>query len=256
MLQKYVRYFWSAENDGSAGLHQEINTIVDDSSGIIIQHHNGHSSFLDENKERVKTALAYGKRTHPTKSISDMPFSATGVNFTSQGIRMIFGINPMALTNTLVGLDDIKGKYVAEQLMDQRNHTGRIRVLSSFISRQAKTAKEEDKLVQHCSSLIKAGAFNMRIAHLANSYGISERQLERRFKEAIGLPPKLFMRMMKFQHALKQIAGGTSKNFCDIAYEFSYSDQSRLISDFREFTNYTPRQIRLNLQRILLLNEE
>jgi AraC-like DNA-binding protein len=255
MLQKYVRYFWSAENDGSGGMQQEINTIVDDSSGLIIQHHNGHSSFLDENKERIKIALAYGKRTSSTKTMSDMPFSATGANFTSQGIKMILGMDTMELTDTLVGLEDIQAKYVVEKLMDQRDHMGRIRVLTSFITRQAKTAKEEDKLVQHCCATIKAGAFNMRIAHLANTYGISERQLERRFHQAIGLPPKLFMRMMKFQYALKRIAEGKSKNCCDIAYEFGYSDQSRLISDFKEFTNHTPRQLLQNMPKILVLNE-
>ena len=110
-------------------------------------------------------------------------------------------------------------------------------------------------MVLNCCARIRAGSFNVHVSHLSKGYGISERQLERRFKQTVGLSPKLFMRITKFQKAMTGIMSGNYKNFSEIVYDLGYSDQSRFISDIKEFTNYTPKQILQNMKRILLLDE-
>ena len=77
------------------------------------------------------------------------------------------------------------------------------------------------------------------IENLAERVGWSTRQLQRRFKSAVGISPKLFSRMRRFQRvfcAMENVATG----WANAAVDSGYYDQAHLIRDFRDFTGQTP----------------
>ena len=69
--------------------------------------------------------------------------------------------------------------------------------------------------------------------------GISQRQLERTFKEYAGFSPKTFARILRFQSATNHY-GTTKKTLTEIALDCGYYDQSHFIHDFSQFSGYTP----------------
>jgi len=69
---------------------------------------------------------------------------------------------------------------------------------------------------------------------------MTERSLERRFKQAIGISPKLFGRICRFQVSLNQLRKDNYDKLSDIAYENGYADQSHFIRSFREFAGVSP----------------
>jgi AraC-like DNA-binding protein len=76
---------------------------------------------------------------------------------------------------------------------------------------------------------------------------LSARQLERRFRHATGIPPKLFGRMRRFQrvfHALESPDGRWAESpygrWADVALRCGYYDQAHLIRDFRQFAGKPP----------------
>ena len=145
VLKPYVRYFWTVDCDGTNCFRQEVNTVVDDSSGIVFHHHNGRSCFLNEDNDRVKVGLLYGKRTTPSKSISDIPFSATGINFSSQSIRLLFGIDANELTDKMIDLDNLDEGNIVDQLMNQNCQTDRIKLLTNFLISKINNKHEIDR---------------------------------------------------------------------------------------------------------------
>src|SRR6185436_21146188 len=76
-------------------------------------------------------------------------------------------------------------------------------------------------------------------ASVARWLGISTRQLERRFKDRVGISPKLFSRMQRFQRVFRAIGGGRP-DWARVAVECGYHDQAHLIRDFRDFAGETP----------------
>jgi AraC-like DNA-binding protein len=75
-------------------------------------------------------------------------------------------------------------------------------------------------------------------AQLARDVGASERHLRRAFSEVVGMPPKRFLRVLRFQRAL-----GMARRSADwgvIVKETGYFDQAHLIADFRALTGTTP----------------
>jgi AraC-like DNA-binding protein len=69
--------------------------------------------------------------------------------------------------------------------------------------------------------------------------GISTRQLQRRFRAAVGIAPKVFCRIQRFQQVVRAM-DNPSHDWTAIATGAGYYDQAHLIRDFRQFAGKTP----------------
>jgi AraC-like DNA-binding protein len=65
------------------------------------------------------------------------------------------------------------------------------------------------------------------------------RQFERSFSSAVGVHPKLYARIVRFEAALDSKARST-KSWTEVAHEFGYYDQTHMVHDFQGFTGDTP----------------
>jgi AraC-like DNA-binding protein len=80
------------------------------------------------------------------------------------------------------------------------------------------------------------------VASVAEHLGISERHLRRVFREAIGLSPKAYFKLRRFERALKAARDGGDLSWSNIAVDAGYFDQAHLIADFRSIAGATPRE--------------
>jgi len=77
-------------------------------------------------------------------------------------------------------------------------------------------------------------------AELADAAGVSRQHLTRSFREAVGVTPKLFARLARFQAGLAYAGCGAKVDWAQAALELGYADQSHMIAEFREFSSLTP----------------
>lgn len=82
----------------------------------------------------------------------------------------------------------------------------------------------------------------VRISDLSEAAHLSYKQFKRVFTEYIGVNPKDFLRIVRFQHALFVLQSSPDMNFSQLAYECGYYDQPHLINEFKIFTGYTPKE--------------
>ena len=75
---------------------------------------------------------------------------------------------------------------------------------------------------------------------LIDSYPYSQKQLILHFHRHIGIAPKYYQRILKFQRILQQIHRKESIKWADVAYECGYSDQAHFIHEFRHFSGFGP----------------
>lgn len=88
----------------------------------------------------------------------------------------------------------------------------------------------------------------MRVEEAVARSGYSHRQFIRLFSQAVGLPPKLYGRVQRFQKALGLMQtgpGGEAPALALVAIDAGYSDQPHFQREFREFSGMTPEQYRL-----------
>jgi AraC-like DNA-binding protein len=89
----------------------------------------------------------------------------------------------------------------------------------------------------------------VNIDQLAKLSCISTRQLERQFNERIGMPPKLFSRLVRFSHAWIMREKNPNLSWIKIAHTCDYADQMHMIRDFKEFAGVTPTLLQDDLQK-------
>jgi transcriptional regulator GlxA family with amidase domain len=80
----------------------------------------------------------------------------------------------------------------------------------------------------------------LTVTELAAELRCSRKHLASRFREHVGLPPKLVARMLRFRRAADLLLERRELTLADVAFACGYYDQAHLDRDFREFAQTTP----------------
>lgn len=164
------------------------------------------------------------------------------VRLTPQGANC-FGVPSSELSGRNVALGDLVAESEVQELLgrvyeagDERN---RVRVIEEFVARRHLA---EDPLIRRAVELIDAARdAAARVAHVARALGLSERQLERRFLACVGLTPKKYASLRRFERAVA--LAGTTQSLTQVALEAGYYDQSHFIREFRRFAGAPPGEV-------------
>jgi AraC-like DNA-binding protein len=78
------------------------------------------------------------------------------------------------------------------------------------------------------------------LLHWADKACLSLRQFERNFITRTGITPKLFMRIVRFEHAMRIKNEDGNKSWSEIAHQCGYTDSSHLLREFKEFAEFPP----------------
>ena len=82
----------------------------------------------------------------------------------------------------------------------------------------------------------------LAINNLSHKVGFSQKHFIKIFKSHVGVTPKAFLRIIRFQKAILQIEANRTADWTSIAYESGYFDQAHFINDFKNFSGFTPEQ--------------
>lgn len=82
--------------------------------------------------------------------------------------------------------------------------------------------------------------FSMTVQRLAGAAGVSRQHLTRVFRQVIGVSPKRYCRLARFQAGLIHAGAGPRVDWADVAAGLGYADQSHMIAEFRELSGLTP----------------
>ena len=82
----------------------------------------------------------------------------------------------------------------------------------------------------------------LSINYLSDKVGFSQKHFIKIFKEHVGVAPKAFLKIIRFQKAIHDIEATRIANWTSIAYDCGYYDQAHFINDFKDFSGFTPQQ--------------
>jgi AraC-like DNA-binding protein len=164
------------------------------------------------------------------------------IMFQPTGLHRLFSIPMHELTDRDYEADSVLGTFVSQleqQLRECRTLGERVRIADQFLLQRSLNACGFDRISSVASQILLCGG-NVRIAALADEAGLSVRQLERGFIQQVGMRPKLYARIARFEAALDSKVRLSSKSWTEVAQEFEYCDQMHMIHDFEDFTGQTP----------------
>jgi transcriptional regulator GlxA family with amidase domain len=112
--------------------------------------------------------------------------------------------------------------------------------LEGWLLRQLSRGKRHDPAVQVGVHALGSAGPASRTREVARQVGLSQRRFITVFKQEIGITPKLFSRVRRFQRALVLIRRSAVPSWPALALECGYCDQSHMIRDFLAFSGFSP----------------
>jgi len=168
-----------------------------------------------------------------------------GVSFRPGGTLPFLPHNTSLFTNRETSLEDLWSsslRSLRDHLRELPTPTQKFDCLEAFLlDRLHHTrANTRNPLVDFSLNAIQAAPDIATVAELARTTGLSSRRLSQLFREQVGVPPKLYCRIQRFQQAIRQLHTGADIPWSELALACGYYDQSHFANDFRAFSGLSP----------------
>ena len=170
-----------------------------------------------------------------------------GVYFRAAGLSRLLGVPASELTDLVVSLGDVWGARgaLADDLVDL-DELARIERVEAELARghAGKSGHVAHNIdLAALAAWISESRGGRSVEQLADAAGVSRQHLTRLFRARIGVTPKLYSRLARFQSGLAFSGEGASVRWSCVAADLGYADQSHMIAEFRAFSSLTPQQL-------------
>jgi AraC-like DNA-binding protein len=163
------------------------------------------------------------------------------VRFKPAGFCTLFGVPVADLVDTHEDLLAVLGPRFdafAAGLREADGLAARLRLAERTLLRAAES--REATYLNHAAELIRSSGGTLRVAHVAERLCISARQLERAFRQTLGLTPKQYLRIARLGTVWDLLQSGDHHGLADVAYRAGYADQAHLTRDLKGLIGVQP----------------
>jgi AraC-like DNA-binding protein len=163
-----------------------------------------------------------------------------GIQFKPGGAYRFLKMPAGELQGRHVALSDAWGSRaneMRERLLAAKTIDERFRIVEEVLLAIMKPARDPHPAVAY--ALREIGRMHS-VAELSSRIGLSPRRFADVFRNEVGLTPKLFCRIRRFQQALRCLSEGRRIEWADFALSNGYYDQPHFIHDFQAFSGLNP----------------
>jgi AraC-like DNA-binding protein len=137
-------------------------------------------------------------------------------------------------------VSDSEMRILNEKLRETNDYFTMIDLIERYLLRRIGQMKPEVQPIDKIIACIKDAQKPLSLDWLADQACLSTRQFERKFQDRMGMSPKFYTRIARFDKAFKIKAKHPQLEWLDVAYHCGYFDFSHLMRDFRQFAEVTP----------------
>jgi len=173
-----------------------------------------------------------------------------GIIFHPGALYRLLGFSMKNICDEDLDTSDLFGNeinLIQERLKNAQSWVEMKNVVESFLLQKIKSIKAALPFDDAIRELMNAGGC-IRIEKVASLSCLSIRQFERKCLERIGIPPKLFARLIRFSNAYILKEKQQHLSWTSIAHSSGYYDQMHFVKDFKEFAGVTPSFIQEELE--------
>jgi AraC-type DNA-binding domain-containing proteins len=238
-LSMFVDYFWYME--GYNSFHTWERTLPDGSADAIFVLQDESVRLLDRRAGQMEPGYSVLCGPHSDYYAIDTAGKATviGIHFKPGGARPFLKEPLQELLNSHVPLDAVwgaKAGSLREELLAAQSPEGVFRVMERGLLSFAFRPLTIHPAVRYALNNLPG----RHVMEVVDRIGLSHRAFNQMFKETVGMTPKVYSRILRFQHALDCIARSENIVWTDIALSCGYYDQAHFIKDFQSFSGINP----------------
>lgn len=245
-LSAFVRCFWYSK--GAPATHAKERLMPNGEPTIVINLRDDAMRIYDpcdlSRYSAYRHAVVSGARTGYFVIDTAQEDQVFGIQFRPGGSFPFFREPASEIANQSTDLACLWGRAaneLRERLLCASDNEEKFRVAEQFLLRQLVRP-----LGLHPAVSFAREKFSRRhtvsVASVANEISLSQRRFIELFEAQIGLAPKAFSRVRRFQRILEIVHGSRNVEWVQVALDCGYYDQAHFIHDFREFSGMTPTQ--------------
>jgi AraC-like DNA-binding protein len=242
-LSQYVELIWSMTGSGAVSSRQRV--FPNGAMELVIDLKKDALSFFDDDDTRqvVQVPMLAGPYSH-SFVIDPSEFSAAiGIRFRPGAARICFPVAAHELHNTDVPLAEVclaEADRLLNEVCGAPDAYSQTLIVERYLQTKFSNAPPVHPAIQYAVEQLSSEGGFQSIRKIEADVGLSHTRLIQLFREHVGLTPKLFCRVRRFQAALSHVEKGMPVNWARLAAECGYFDQAHLTHDFREFAGVTP----------------
>lgn len=214
---------------------------------ILIDFHDAPQFIYDNHSLKEIQACnriwASGLRTEPI-TIPSGNKSEMMVISCKKGMAASFFPFPMhEIADSVVDADLVWGRdfgLLREKLLATSDIDERFRVVEDFLLGEFQSQLTIDRCVAFAIGEMTERPDALSIARMNHQIGYSQKHFTDLFRRAVGVTPKSYLKIMRFQKAVRTIDDQHDLDWGQIALECGFYDQSHFINDFKHFSGFTP----------------
>ena len=234
LLQPYVRYYWVFKSN------QFLNTLTFPIGCSQIIFHKQAPLYIPELNVTQDKLTVSGQVNFSSHLYADGNIEMIVVVFHPHAMSMFLNIPTSLFYNR-----EVSGYELATRIFDCENNSICISYIEKWLLSQiADNLADTTYRIKRIDAAIQRIYITPQISvnELSSIACLSKKQFERLFHSFVGINPKEYTRIVRFQKALAQMQhqAGKEINQAQIAYTSGYADQSHFIREFKKLCGYTP----------------
>jgi AraC-like DNA-binding protein len=243
-LQRYVEFYWEGQFNT---IHQPLLNLHVAPNGfaeLIIHLTDIHCDLpVTDGWSQSPDYTIIGLYTMPYEVQFRQLVKVFGIRFKPEGIYNLFGIPASVFSENYEDMELILGKEFREYCWKIRESTEtnqKIALSNSYLFKQLEKHHPESTYLNRAAELIRNSDGIEKIDDLPDKVYISLRQLEREFKQKIGVSPKKYLRIARLNNVNRMLEKNGHIEFTKIAHDCGYADQAHFIRDFKSMMGVNP----------------
>ena len=244
-LDRYVDCLWYID-DPAASYPRERALPTGTAELVIDLSGNPMRVFSDDQDvegQVVRNALVCGVHSKYFVLDTSVGTRVAGVHFRPGAGSLFLGAPGGELTNRHLALEDLWGAH-ARRLSQRMLEASSIDALFSLLERTLLAcltrSREPHPAVTYALRECGRDPSLVRIEELQRTTGYSAKRFIELFRDGVGLTPKSYCRIRRFQAVIDSLTRGEQPRWASVAVDGGYADQSHLNRDFRAFAGVTP----------------
>lgn len=246
-LSPFVKQYWAVQCREPLN-REHTQTIIPTGLMELSFYLEGPPVAMTNRAQLSATTLVTGQQTIPHTVTTKGDLSLFSVTFRPQGAMAFLGLPLCELAGLTIPLrllhnaniDRIEDALAAAKSFQERVAIIEAHLTATFLRRR-KFAPSFAR-ISDAISMINQTRGAVSVSALAARASLSPKQFERVFAKSVGLKPKSFLRVVRFQNAIHHAATAPDLLLTALAHESRYFDQSHMIREFQALAGTTPRQ--------------
>lgn len=252
-LRPFIQYLWASSNQGSSEgpIVAERERMIPSGCMHIVFRFSDQPIRIFKCLEDTEGDAFYRGAVAGMRSayyVKDIARSActVGASLRPGACEALFGIPADEVSGRHVALEDLWGneaRCLSERLQETNYFERRLEVFESFLANRLPRVSAIHPAIAHALSRFST---TTDIGKIVEETGYSHRHFIQLFRQSVGISPRIYTRLVRFQRTLRHGVDKTRGRWIDVALEAGYADQAHFNREFRELTGISPTEYLLN----------